>query len=148
MIDRFVRFSFSISEIYRCWHQIMSSEMGKYGVKSSCGIYLIALKRYPEGLTAARLAEITGRDKADVSRSVAELEETGFLLKEGVRYRASLHLTTEGEKAAHVLCERAAKAVEAGGRGLSEEQRAVFYEKLEQIAANLKELSRNGIPEE
>ena len=45
------------------------------------------------------------------------------------------------------LCARAASAVEAGGRGLSEEQRIVFYEKLEQIASNLKELSRDGIPE-
>ena len=147
MIDRFVRFSFSISEIYRYWHHIMSSEMEKYGLKSSCGIYLISLKHDPEGVTAARLAEITGRDKADVSRSVTELEKKGFLRKEGVRYRALLFLTEEGEKVALNLCARAASAVEAGGRGLSEDQRIVFYEKLEQIASNLKELSRDGIPE-
>ncbi|MGN0963089.1 MAG: MarR family winged helix-turn-helix transcriptional regulator [Clostridia bacterium] len=122
--------------------------MEKYGLKSSCGFYLIALKRYSEGITAARLAEITGRDKADVSRSVTELAEKGFLRKKGVRYRALLLLTEEGEKVALNLCERAARAVEAGGRGLSEEQRVVFYEKLEQIARNMKELSRDGIPED
>ena len=147
MIDRFSRFSLSISEIYRYWHQITVSEMEKYELKSSCAIYLIALNRHPEGITAAQLSGICGRNKADVSRAAAELERKGFLLREGAHYRALLKLTAEGKQAAENICERAGKAVEAGGKGLSPEKRAVFYETLEQIAANMKEMSQKGIPE-
>ena len=147
MIDRFSRFSLSISEIYRYWHHLTASEMEKYDLKSSCGIYLIALNRHPEGITAAQLSEICDRNKADVSRAAAELERKGFLLREGAHYRALLKLTAEGKQAAENICERAGKAVEAGGKGLSEEERTFFYETLEQIAGNMKEMSQKGIPE-
>lgn len=148
MIDRFARFSLLISEIYRYWHKIIAFEMEKYGLKSSCGIYLIALEYHAEGITAAQLSEICGRNKADVSRAVAELEKKGFLAKEGGYYRALLQLTAKGKKAAKELCDRASKGVDEGGKGLSPEQRVVLYETLEQITANLKELSQEGIPEE
>lgn len=148
MIDRFSRFSLSISEIYRYWHHITASEMEKYDLKSSRGIYLIALNRHPEGITAAQLSEICDRNKADVSRASAELEQKGFLMKEGGHYRALLKLTAEGKRVAEDICEQAGRAVEAGGKGLSEEERAFFYETMERIAANLREMSRNGIPEE
>lgn len=151
MIDRFERFSFAISAIYRCWHRIASDEMSKYDLKGPYAVYFIALYRYPEGLTAMQLGEICSRDKADVSRATALLEKKGLIQRDmdgNKVYRALLRLTKEGRDLAEHINGKAQAAVEYGSKGLSDEKRAVFYEALELIAANLQNLSKEGIPTE
>lgn len=149
MIDRFEKFSFSISAIHRFWHRIAADEMMKFGLKGPHVIYLVALKRFENGITAAALAEICGRDKSDVSRAITSMEEKGFVLKDGENnnlYRAKLKLTEEGKKAALHISERACLAVEKGGKGLTNEDRIKFYEVLEIIASNLQTISEDGLP--
>ena len=58
MIDRFERFVSVISSISRNLHRIMSEEMEKYGLKGPYAVYLVALSRNEDGITAARLSEI------------------------------------------------------------------------------------------
>ena len=48
--------------------------MAKFDLKGTYAVYLSAMYRNPEGITAAKLAELCCRDKADVSRAVAALE--------------------------------------------------------------------------
>ncbi len=148
MISRFERFSFAIFEISRCWHKIAADEMSKYSLKGPHAIYLIAMNRHPDGLTSGQITEICGRDKADVSRAMSAMEERGLVEKDSSnnRYRARLKLTEAGKKAALHICGRAAIAVEMAGKGMTNDQRSVFYETLELIAANLRELSEDGIP--
>lgn len=148
MIQRFERFTLAISELYRYWHKIAADEMARYQLKGPHALYLVALHRYEQGITAAGLCEVCGRNKADVSRAVALLEERGLVVREGDQYRAQLKLTEVGKQAAEQVRERARMAVEIGGRGLTEEQRTAFYETLTVIAANLKTISQLGIPEE
>lgn len=81
MVERFEKFSLAISEIFRCWHKIAAEEMEKRGLKGIHSIYLTTMLRFPEGLTAAKLAELCGRDKAEVSRSVSSMEKMGLLQK-------------------------------------------------------------------
>ena len=148
MNNRFERFTFVISEIYRHLHRITSDEMQKYGLRGPYAAYLIALYQYDEGITATRLAEICNRNKADVSRAMATLEEKGLIFREGVGqnlYRAKLRLTEEGKQSAGQLHEIAAVAMDVGGQGLSDEKRAVFYEALELVATNMQGISRNGL---
>ena len=151
MLDRFERFSSSIFEIYRYWHKIATDEMEKYGLKGTHCIYLITMLQHPDGITAANLCEICGRDKADVSRMITILEKKGLVRKEAVggnRYRAKLILTEEGRDAAAHVHKRAAIAVELAGEGMTDEERQVFYRCLDRITANLQTLSREGIPPE
>lgn len=148
MIQRFEKFSLAISEINRYWHKIASDEMEKYGLKGPYAVYLAAMHRYPEGITAARLCEICNKNKADVSRAMSDMEKKGLVCREGASYRAMLLLTEEGQKAAKHVAERASKAVEQGGKGLSEEHRRVFYETLDLIASNLREITKEGLPQE
>ena len=104
MLHRFERFSLAITEISRYWHQIAGEEMGKYGLKASHATYLVTLSRFPDGLTAPRLAELCGRDKADVSRMMSILEAKGLALRDGAnRYRGNLRLTPEGQALAQDL---------------------------------------------
>ncbi len=150
MLERFARFSLAISEIDRCWHKLAAEEMAKYELNSPHAVYLNALYRHEEGITAARLGELCCKDKADVSRMVAILEKKGLVRREAVggnRYRAKLMLTEEGRHAAEHVQQRAAVAVELAGSGMTEDEREVFYSCLERITANLQKLSREGLPE-
>ena len=149
MLDRFAKFSLSISEIDRCWHKLAAEEMAKYDLNSPHAVYLTTLSGFKEGITAARLGELCGKNKADVSRMVGILEQKGLVRKEAVGgnlYRARLLLTEEGRQAAEHVQQRAALAVELAGSGMTEEEREVFYRCLERITANLQELSREGLP--
>ena len=151
MVNRFERFSFAIMEISRHWHKIAAYEMEKYGLKGPHATYLTALYRHPDGLTSPRLCELCGKDKSDVSRMMAIMEQKGLVRKEGVHqnlYRGVFRLTEEGTAAAEFVCRRASLAVELAGKDLTEEKRAVFYEGLEAIAANLRELSKDGLPQQ
>lgn len=151
MLDRFARFSFSINEIYRYWHQLTAEEMAKYGLKGPHCTYLLHISRHPEGLTAPQIGELCGKDKADVSRTMAFLEEKGMVTKEGFNhslYRGVYKLTDLGHAAADHVDRRASLAVELAGKDLTDEERAIFYRSLDSIAANLRELSKDGLPQE
>lgn len=151
MLDRFTRFYLAIGEIRRCWHKLAGEEMADYGLNSPHAVYLHTLYQHPEGITAAKLGELCCKNKADVSRMVAILEEKGMLRREAVGenlYRARLCLTSAGIAAAQQVRSRAALAVELAGEGLSDEDRETFYRCLEQITANLQSLSREGLPKE
>ncbi len=150
MAERFERFSFAILEIYHHWHTIAAREMAQYGLKVPHAIYLLTMQHYPEGLTAAQLTELCGRDKSEVSRCIAELEKKGIVTRTEVNqgaYRALLTLSDSGRAAAEHLRARADWAVERGGRGVSEADREVFYEVLELIAYHLQIISEEGIPD-
>ena len=149
MIDRFERFSFSIFEISRCWHKIAGDVMGEYGLKGPYAIYLVVMRRFEEGVTAARLCEICARDKADVSRAVSAMEKEGLICREGSgTYRAPLKLTDAGRAVAEHVAELAGRAVNRAGGALSPEHLQQFYSALETITSNLQELSKEGFPEE
>ena len=150
MTDRFERFSFAIFEISRYWHKLTAAEMEKYGLKGAHSVYLLTLLKYPEGLPAPQLCALCGKDKSDVSRMMSILEKKGLVTKEGEYqnlYRGSFKLTAEGQAAAEHVRQRASRAVALAGKDLSEEDRRIFYEALESIVLNLRELSREGIPE-
>ena len=147
MLDRFAKFSYSIAEIHRCWHKLAAEELARYALNSPHAIYLKTLfDAEPEGITAAQLGEICGKDKADVSRMVTILEEKGLVCREGASYRANLRLTEAGMEAARQVQTRAAKAVELGGEGITRENRETFYAVLELIAKNLRTISEDGLP--
>ena len=150
MLDRFERFSFSIFEITRHWHKITSDEMEKYGLKGTHCIYLLAMQQHPEGITATQLGEICGRDKADVSRMVSIMEQKGLVTRESVAkslYRGLLKLTAEGMEAAEFVCQRVKVAVELASKGLDDMHRNLFYDALELISGNLRQISEDGLPE-
>lgn len=123
--------------------------MGKYGLKGPYALYFTTLYRYPQGITAAQLCNLCGRDKADVSRAIKLLEELALVEKENVSvnaYRALIRLTEQGKQVAAQINEKAKTAVEHASKGLTPEKRAVFYEALELITANLQTLSKDGLP--
>ena len=55
MISRYEIISASVSSIYHDIQKIQRTEMAKYGLKGPHAQCLLAMSRYPEGITAARL---------------------------------------------------------------------------------------------
>lgn len=151
MRNRFEQFTAAISSIHRFIQKIERDEMDKYGLKGASAQYLLAMERYPEGVTAAALCDICDRDKAAVSRILSEMEAKGLIYRVNPgesQYRALLALTPAGKQAADFVNRKAAIAVELVGNGLTDEDRKVLYAALAHIAANIKALSHEGIPEQ
>lgn len=148
MVTRFEQFSASVSCIYRCIQKIERVEMAKYGLKGPHAQCLLAMSRYPDGITSSQLCTICDKDKAAISRTVAELEREGLVeryLKGSNRYRALLKLTAQGEAAAQRVDERAKLAVEKAGEGMTDEQRTTFYQVLDLIAGHLQTICEAGL---
>ena len=148
MENRYELLSGAISSMYHDIQKIERVEMVKYGLKGPHAQCLLAMKKHPEGITAARLCEVCDKDKAAISRILAELEASGMVIREnrnGSKYRASLTLTPQGQSAAEAVVEKARLAVEKAGTGFGEEEREVFYRVLSIIAGNLHKLCRDGL---
>ena len=64
MIDRFEQFVSYISAIHRDVQKIERDEMEKCGLKGAHAQYLVAMHRFPDGITAAELCDVCGKDKA------------------------------------------------------------------------------------
>lgn len=148
MESRYELLSASISCMYHDIQKIERVEMAKYGLKGPHAQCLLVMNKYPEGITAARLCEACEKDKAAISRTLAELEAAGMICREnrnGSRYRSSLMLTEQGKAAAGAVVEKARLAVELAGTGFDEAEREVFYRVLSIIAGNLHKLCRDGL---
>jgi len=150
MIDRFEMFVSFISAIHRDIQKIERDEMVKYGLKGAYAQYLVAMHRYPEGLTAAELCDVCDKDKAAVSRAVSEMEQRGLLIRQGSaenQYRALLQLTEEGKAASDYVCRKAVSAVLLAGEAVNDETRVVMYRALREIAGKIQIIAREGIPD-
>ena len=150
MISRYELFSTAVSCLYRDIQKIERMEMAKFGLKGPHAQCLLAMNRCSQGITAAQLCDLCEKDKAAISRTVAELEEAGLVVRSernGVRYRALLTLTERGKAAAGAVNQRATQAVEQAGAGLNDAQREVFYSVLGIIAGNLHTICKTGLIE-
>ena len=150
MVSRFEQFSTAIASIHRNIQKIERAEMAKFGLKGPHCQCLLAMLRHPEGVTASQLCEICDKDKAAISRTVAELETAGMVYREGEqgkRYRASLKLTEAGSAAAEAVMGRAKLAVVAATGDYGREQQIQFTQTLAMLAGNLDTICREGIRE-
>ena len=102
------------------------------------------LDGYEGEITAARLADLCQRDKADVSRALADFQKKGILEPyNGSRYRVTPKLTPLGRTIAAQIRARATVALDLAGQGITEEMRENMYHCLDLIAANMRGGSRS-----
>lgn len=148
MVGRFEQFCTAISSIHRSIMKIERVEMAKYGLKGPHAQCLVAMERFPEGITAARLCEICEKDKAAISRTVAELESAGMVTRndpDGKRYRSSLRLTEKGCEVAKSVNRLIYLAVARASEGYDAEKRQTFVRVLNLIAGNLQTICTEGL---
>lgn len=139
MIHRFHTFVSNITLCYKSIQRIKSAEMTEFGLKGTHAMCLFYLHHEPNGLTAAQLCSRCEEDKAAISRTLAELIELGYIQPaEKKKYRAPMQLTEAGTQVAEKVDLLIAQWVTAGGDGLTEDERAVFYRALNIISENLR----------
>lgn len=147
MIRRYEQFSTAISRIYHQLQKVERGEMAKYGLKGPHAQCLVVMCRFREGITVSDLCAACEKDKAAVSRAVAELEKKELLFRDscsGNSYRALLKLTDEGWNAARKIMRRAEEVVRYAGQDMSEADRIIFYHSLSAISGRLAEFSKEG----
>lgn len=150
MIGRFEQFCTAISSIQHSIAKIERVEMEKYGLKGPHAQCLLVMERSPEGITAAKLCESCEKDKAAISRTLAELETAGMITRidpNGKRYRSRLYLTDKGRAVAKQVDDRVHQAVSLVSEGYDVATREIFVHVLNMIAANLQNLCKNGLDE-
>ena len=151
MISKYEIFSAVVSSLYRDIQKIERMEMAKYGLKGPHAQCLLAMSRYPQGITASRLCALCDKDKAAISRTVAELERESMVirdLRDGSNYRATLKLTEQGQVAAQQVEERVKLVVEKAGSGMTDAQREAFYSIMDLIAGHLQTICESGLEDE
>ena len=134
--------------IHHSIQKIQRVEMARYGLKGPHAQCLLIISQYPEGITAARLCELCEKDKAAISRTVAELEEADMLIRrdpEGKRYRSRLYLTEKGAEVAGNVGRLVHRAVSQASEGYGEKDREIFIHVLNLIAGNLQAICRDGL---
>lgn len=150
MIGRFEQFCTAISSIQHSIAKIERVEMEKYGLKGPHAQCLLVMERSLEGITAAKLCESCEKDKAAISRTLAELETAGMITRidpNGKRYRSRLYLTDKGRAVAKQVDDRVHQAVSLVSEGYDVATREIFVHVLNMIAANLQNLCKNGLDE-
>lgn len=148
MVGRFEQFCAAISGIQRSISRIERVEMAKFDLKGPHAQCLLAMRRNPGGITAAQLCELCEKDKAAVSRMVAELEQAGMVVRvdpEGKRYRSKLLLTEKGNQVAQSVNRIVYRAVSQAGAGYDPEQRQTFIRVLKTIEDNLQAICKDGL---
>lgn len=151
MIGRFEQFYNAISSIQHSITRIERVEMEKYGLKGPHAQCMLVMDRNPEGITAAELCTICGKDKAAISRTLSELVQSGMITRldpNGKRYRSRLYLTERGKAVAKQVDDRVHMAVSQVSALYDVESREVFVHVLDRIAVNLQELCKQGLDEE
>ena len=139
MNQRFQNFLTGITVCYKYIQRIKNAEMTEFGLKGTHVACIFYLSHNPQGLTSAQLCSLCAEDKASISRTVAYLRQRGFVEAGADRaYRAPLRLTPAGQEIAKQMEPAIEEWVSIGGVGLSDEQRASFYDTLALIADNLR----------
>ena len=141
MTDRFEKLTTGTALIYKGIQRIKKARMNSIGLKGTQVMCIYYLDVYDQGLTASELCGKCKEDKAGISRTLAELEEQGFIGYDnsgaGRRYRARAVLTEKGKKYAVKVRNLILGATEEIGAGITEAEREVFYRVLFRIADNL-----------
>lgn len=141
MKERFEAFTDAIAALHRCVQVLKRSEMKRYGLRSSHTMCLYYLGQHPAGLTVTQLTGYCREDKAAISRAMQEMRERGLVDQEGAggkrHYRSRYFLTPAGRQMSASLTQTIGSVLEAGGRGLTDDQREAFYAALDIIRRNL-----------
>ena len=146
MVTKYEAFSSAVADLTRHLRRIEAKEMAKYGLKGSHAVYLMVIDRYPDGITSATLSELTGRDKADVSRAISMMEKKGLVVRDGrSSYRAPIFLTEEGQESASELFEKTHFTTELVERGISAEELDAFNLTLAKLVNNMQRINKGGL---
>ncbi|MDO4313742.1 MAG: MarR family winged helix-turn-helix transcriptional regulator [Eubacteriales bacterium] len=144
MVDGFERLTTGVTSIYKSIQKIKRLRMDSIGLKGTHVMCIYYLYTNPEGLTGADLCSKCREDKAGISRILSDLESACLICYkntgDGRKYRAKAVLTEQGKTCGAKVTRLIEHAAVAGGTGLTDQEREIFYKVLFTISDNLETL--------
>ncbi len=137
MGDRFENFTLLIDKLGKIIQKIKNIEMKEYGLKAVHVMCIYHLNQSKEGLTNKELVNLTLEDKAAISRALILLKDKNIIDYEQNKYNGKIKLTQNGKELAKFIHKKTSLALDAGGVGLSDEERIILYRSLGIIQTNL-----------
>lgn len=149
MLKRYETFSLSLERIGKHLRRYKDERAAELGLRGTHVMLLYQLDKSGEaGMTAARLAEACGVNRAFVSRTVTELIDGGYVAYAdgggARRYRSAICLTERGKDSVRKLSLRIAESVEELSYGISPHRMAVFYAVLSELEHRLSVMAGQG----
>ena len=132
MIKNYGNFSTSLRRLFYFIRVKETQAIKAYGLPGSCARALSVIASKENGLTITQIAKYSVKDKATVSRVIAQLEDNGLVernLEEGRAYRANIILTDAGREVIKNVSRYVTKCLlEAEGiKKLDEEKRKRLF---------------------
>lgn len=143
MDDTFTQFSDAVYEIWRTIRKMERQEIEQFGLKHGHAQILRTILHSPEGITATKLCAACEKDKAAVSRILAELSDAGLVYRKterGNHYRAKVCLTEQGSRIVSQVEECSRRLLSQASTDLQERQLQATNETLIVLAENLRKL--------
>lgn len=145
MTSKYEDFTDLIMTSYRVIQRIKTAGMKKLNLKAGDVNCIYYLSKYPEGLSNARLADLSGVDKAAISRTLNALMKTGYVSlsaeDDPTKYGRRYVLTGPGKAAADEVNQKVDSLVTEVGKNISMEEGHIFYATFHSISEQLVKLS-------
>ena len=148
--DRFYPFVCLIDGIHKSIQKLRVDFAPEFGVKSVHIFWIYELYTHPEGLTSAELAAESNISRSLVSREIELLLEDGYVCMEetahGKRknYNSRITLTERGVELARRIWDEGLRVQNAVNEGICREDLISFYQTLQRLHDNLRELSQKN----
>ena len=143
MVERFEEFVQNIESAHKSIVKLKAYEINKFGLKAANVMCLFFLGKHSDGLTPSELCELCGEDKAGISKSLAVLKKLNYISGNddgNKKYRIKYKITEYGKEVCDEINKIIVNIVDKVGKGLTDEERIIFYKSLETIVLNLQKL--------
>ena len=141
--NRFEIFSTAVLRLVRAVQDIKAQKMAEYNLKGTGAVCLCRIFESADGLTAAELALACEVDKAQISRTMAELSARGLVWRSGEgRYKQKYRLTDTGREIAADVLQTMHDIEGAVAEGIGEDELDGFYSTLYRLCDNFDKLLR------
>ena len=145
MQNKYEDFTDLITTSYQAIQKIKTAGTKDLDLKAADVNCIYYLSKHKEGLSNAGLADLTGVDKAAISRTSSRLIKNGYVAfspeDEDKKYGRRYVLTEKGNAAAEAINQKVGFVVEEAGKNVSMEERDVFYKTFHSISEQLVKLS-------
>ncbi len=126
--DKLLKFFLVTGRMEKQITKIKSLYMKDLGLNGSDLPVLFALLSNAEGCRQDQLCQVTGSDKAQISRSLGRLSDASLIEKEpGSLYKSRYRLTVQGKAAAGELAKKAVHIFDQAHEVLKDEEWDGFY---------------------
>ncbi len=142
MIERFEAFTVLVAKASRYIRKLKTEEMSDFHLTSGQVSRLYYLYTMGE-MTAKELCEVVGEDKGNLSRGLEFLEREGYVeASTEKKYKAPVRLTAKGNAVGEKIHEKISGILLEASEGLSDEERAIFYQSFAKINNNLEKICK------